>query len=393
MAMKRGTRSDGRIKIKDGRLRVGISGSYGGVNLGDEAILAGMIAKLRASLPVELTVFSRNPDDTLERHRVERSVPVRRLTRREAREVVQRLDLLILGGGGILYDADAETYLREVLLAQELGIPVAVYAVSAGPLEDADARAAVANALNHVQLITVRDRQGYRLLEDVGVENDIHLTADPALLIEPASLPSAALKTEGVDLDRHLVGFSVREPGPAAPHISTTHYYELLANAADFMIDRLNADVVFVPMEKTDIQHSHGVVANMEYPQRAEILRKNYTSQQILSLIGRFEFCVGMRLHFLIFSALQGVPFVALPYASKVTGFIHDLEMPMPPMHNVRSGRLIANIDRAWDTRHEIKAKIQRLLPGLKERARATNTLVLNMLREHQGTATLKKSA
>jgi len=122
--MRRATRSDGQIKIKDGRLRVGISGSYGGVNLGDEAILAGMIAKLRASLAVELTVSSRNPDDTLERHRVERSVAIRRLTRREAREEVRRLDLLILGGGGILYDADAEIYLREVMLAQEPGTPV-----------------------------------------------------------------------------------------------------------------------------------------------------------------------------------------------------------------------------------------------------------------------------
>ena len=83
-----------------------------------------MIAKLRASLAVELTVFPRNPDDTLERHRVERSVAIRRLTRREAREEVRRLDLLILGGGGILYDADAEIYLREVMLAQELGTPV-----------------------------------------------------------------------------------------------------------------------------------------------------------------------------------------------------------------------------------------------------------------------------
>lgn len=375
------TRS-GDQERKNARLRVGISGSYGGVNLGDEAILTGMIDELRGSLSVELTVFSRDPEDTLDRHRVERSVAIRQLTRREAREEVQRLDVLILGGGGILYDADAETYLREVMLAQELDIPVAVYAISAGPLRDPKVRATVANALNNVQLITVRDRQGYRLLEDVGVEKDIHLTADPALLIEAASLPVEALMSEGVDFDRHLVGFSVREPGPAAPHISPDHYYELLANAADFMIDRMNVDVVFVPMEKGDIRHSHGVVANMEYSQRAEILRRNYTSQQILSLIGRFDFCVGMRLHFLIFSALQSVPFVALPYASKVTGFIQDLEMPMPPMHDVRSGRLIASIDRVWDTRHEIKTKIQRLLPGLKERAKETNGLLLKMLHE-----------
>ncbi|WHZ27712.1 MAG: Polysaccharide pyruvyl transferase CsaB [Nitrospira sp.] len=379
--MTSATRSDDQER-KHARLRVGISGSYGGVNLGDEAILTGMIGELRSSLSAELTVFSRDPEDTLKRHRVERSVAIRQLTRQEAREEVKRLDVLILGGGGILYDADAETYLREVMLAQELGVLVAVYAISAGPLQDPKVRTTIANVLNKIPLITVRDKQGYRLLEDVGVENDIHLTADPALLIEATALPAEALMTEGVDFDRHLVGFSVREPGPAAPHISPTHYYELLANAADFMIDRLNADVVFVPMEKGDIRHSHGVVANMEYSQRAEILRRNYTSQQILSLIGRFDFCVGMRLHFLIFSALQSVPFVALPYASKVTGFIQDLEMAMPPMHDVRSGRLIASIDRAWDTRHEIKTKIQRLLPGLKERARETNGLLLKMLHE-----------
>lgn len=387
--MKRAAKPAGQAK----RLHVGISGSYGGFNLGDEAILAGMIRELRSSLSVELVVFSRNPTDTLDRHRVERAVAIRDLTRREAREEVRGLDLLVLGGGGILYDGDAELYLREVLLARELGIPVAVYAISAGPLEDPDVRAAVGEALNKVQLISVRDRQGLRLLEDVGVEKDIHLTADPALLIEPASLPMEALITEGVDFDRHLVGFSVREPGPAAPHISPAHYYELLANAADFMIDRLNADVVFVPMERTDIQHSHGVVANMEHSQRAEILRRNYTSQQILSLIGRFEFCVGMRLHFLIFSALQGVPFVALPYASKVTGFIHDLDMPMPPMHDVRSGRLIASIDRAWDTRQEMKAKIEQLLPNLKERARETNLLLLHMLAKERGTGLATRSA
>jgi hypothetical protein len=36
---------------------VGISGSCGGLNLGDEAILHGIITQLRRFLPVEITVF------------------------------------------------------------------------------------------------------------------------------------------------------------------------------------------------------------------------------------------------------------------------------------------------------------------------------------------------
>jgi polysaccharide pyruvyl transferase CsaB len=367
------------------RLRIGISGSYGGMNLGDEAILDGMLSQLRASVPADITVFSRNPSDTLGRHNIEHAVPVRSLTRKEITPEVEQLDLLVLGGGGILYDRDAEVYLREVLLAHELGIPVILYAVSAGPLTLPGSRRAVAEALNAAAspvVITVRDRLGYRLLEDVGVTQPIHLTADPALLLEPEEPPVDALIAEGVQLERHLVGFSVREPGPAAPDIDPEDYYALLANSADFMVDRYDADVVFVPMERTDVQHSHGVVAHMQNAERAEILRRRYSPRQILSLMGRFDFAVGMRLHFLIFAALRGTPFAALPYASKVLGLLEDLEMETPPLADIGIGQLIASIDRSWDTREQIRAKIRQRLPGLKSRARQTNELLVGLVRE-----------
>src|SRR2546421_9160604 len=112
--------------------RIGITGSYGGLNLGDEAILQSIIAQLRRDLPVEITVFSRDADDTKKRHGVERAIPVRKLSRAEITPEVERLDLLILGGGGILYDADAGTYLREASAAQRKGAPVMGYAI--GPL-------------------------------------------------------------------------------------------------------------------------------------------------------------------------------------------------------------------------------------------------------------------
>jgi len=352
------------------------------MNLGDEAILDGILNQLRATIPADITVFSRNPRDTLARHKTEHVVAVRQLTRREIRPEVQQLDLLILGGGGIFYDEDAETYLREVFLAHEFEIPVIVYAVSAGPLTRQSVRHAVQTALNSCAIITVRDRQGYRLLEDVGVTREIHLTADPALLLEPEELPIETVEAEGVQFDRHLVGFSVREPGPAAPDIDPEEYYALLANAADFVVERLDADVVFVPMETTDVRHSHAVVAHMQNAERGEILRKQYAPEQILGLIGRFEFVVGMRLHFLIFAALRNTPFTALPYASKVTGLLEDLGMETPPLGSVGIGQLLARIDRSWDNRDKIRARIKQRLPALQARARETNQLLLRYLKE-----------
>jgi len=364
------------------RVRIGISGSYGGMNLGDEAILEGILSRIRATVSADVTVFSKNPSDTMARHQVERAVSARALTRREVTPEIRELDLLVLGGGGILYDRDAANYLREVTVAQEAGVPVILYAISAGPLETAAARRAVRETLNATAptVVTVRDRLGYRLLEDVGVGKEIHLTADPAFLLEPEELPVTALEAEGVDFGRHLVGFSVREPGPAAPDIRPDEYYALLANAADYIVERYGAEVVFVPMEKTDVQHSHGVVAHMNNAERAEVLRRKYSPRQILDLMGRFELAVGMRLHFLIFAALRGTPFAALPYASKVSGLLEDLEMDTPPLGSIGIGQLIARIDRSWDARADIRATIGRRLPALRARAAETNELLLALL-------------
>jgi polysaccharide pyruvyl transferase WcaK-like protein len=98
--------------------------------------------------------------------------------------------------------------------------------------------------------------------------------------------------------------------------------------------------------------------------------------------MGRFDFAVGMRLHFLIFAALRGTPFAALPYAPKVLGLLEDLEIEAPPLADIGIGHLIARIDRSWDTREQIRAKIGRQLPGLKSRARQTNEFLVGLLRE-----------
>jgi len=366
--------------------RVGISGSYGGLNLGDEAILEGILSQLRASLPVEVTVFSRDPDDTLNRHGVEHAVPVRDLSRDEARRAIAGLDLFILGGGGILFDSEVSIYLREVMLAHEEGVPVLVYAISAGPLERPESGAAVKEALNRAAIVSVRDRGSQHLLESLGVQQEIHVTADPALLLEPQPIGEDALEREGGERQgKWLIGMSVREPGVAAPDLEPDHYHALLANAGDFLVERFDADLVFVPMESRmqDLQQSHAVMSKMANPHRARVLKGRYTSGQMLTFVRQFDFAVGMRLHFLVFAALQRVPFVALPYGGKVDGFLEDLQMPAPRVQRVNAGQLIAHLDRSLDTRRDLQARIGEQLPALIERAKLTNRFAVQLL---QGT-------
>jgi polysaccharide pyruvyl transferase CsaB len=371
------------MKTGNEAYRVGISGSYGGLNLGDEAILESIIDGLRSSLPVEITVFSRNAANTLRSHKADRAIPVRRLSYKEIAPEVERLDLLIIGGGGILFDKEADIYLREAAIAQEKGIPVMTYAIGAGPLDDPSKQHVVRQTLNKTAAVTVRDRIARRVLEEAGVTRDITVTADPAFLLKPAPLPPGALRHEGLHGKKNLIGFSVREPGPAAPHINKEFYHSLLANAADYLIDRYDAHVVFVPMEPNsrDLQHSHLIISDMVDAQRATVLKESYTPGQMLTLMNHFVFALGMRLHFLMFAAMNGIPFVALPYASKVSGFLDALGIEAPPLRHINQGKLIAYIDNAWDHRLELITRMKEVLPELIKQSMRTNETAVKLLR------------
>jgi polysaccharide pyruvyl transferase CsaB len=364
------------------KYRVAISGSYGGMNLGDEAILEVILRELRATVDADVTVFSQNAKDTEQRHKV-RAVPIRELHKNEVLEELRNLDLFVLGGGGILYDEVIEGFLRDVIWAKELDVPVMIYAISAGPIKTTESKQLVHQVLNKVDKITVREGEAKRVLTDLGVDQEIEITSDPALLLKPQNFTKDMLKKEGINPDSPLVGFSVREPGPAAPDLNIEQYHAMLANAADYMVERFDAQVLFVPMEggeNKDPQHSHAVISKMANTKRANVLKGEYTSGEVLGLMKHMSFAVGMRLHFLIFAGIQKVPFVPLPYASKVSGYLSDLEMPMPPITALNVGKLCAFLDRSWDLRHQLKKRLEEKVPPLQERAKRTNRILCDLL-------------
>jgi len=357
---------------------IGISGSYGGLNLGDEAILAAACEQLRATVPgVEIVAFSRDAGHTRSHQDVDRAVNARVALRAQIVPEVERLDLLLLGGGGILYDSEAQTYLREVAIAQECGVPTCTFAIGMGPLRDREERRAVRDGLNRMKAITVREVTAKRVCEEIGVSTPVHVTADPALLLSPADFPDHLLIAEGIPLDRPLIGFSVREQGPAAPDLDRHAYHDLIAQAADFTIHRYDADAVFVPMEQADRREIHKVIARMAAPQRSHVLKRAYGPREALALVGRFQMAVGMRLHFLIFAAVNGVPLMPLPYASKVTDFLASLGLSRTPLEHEHPGAFLADLDRLWDGRAAQKAEITARLPELRALAAQTVPRVL----------------
>jgi polysaccharide pyruvyl transferase CsaB len=370
-----------RPRIAGSRPAIGICGSYGGLNVGDEAILTVALEQLRREVPgVELTVFTRNCEHTRQHHDVERCIDARSALRDELTAEIERLDLLLLGGGGILYDREAEYYLHLPRIAQARGVRTATYAIGAGPLERRGERSAVADVLNGMARITVRDVRDRRLLEEIGVDREIVVTADPALLLEPVPR-SSALDREGIRSGRRLVGMSVREPGGAAADVEDGVYHSLLAHAGDYAAERFDADVVFIPMERRDVKEAHRVISEMGLPDRASVLKANVGPREMLDLISQLDMAIGMRLHFIIFAALSGLPVLALPYAPKVTSFLDRIGLPTPRLvEREHAGVLLAAIDRTWDLRHERGRTVPGEIAAMQQDSRRTPGLIAELL-------------
>lgn len=363
-------------------LTIGVLGSYGGRNLGDEAILTGLLADLQEQEPnARIIVFSRNPDHTRSAHPEVEAVPWEGVSRTDSSPVLAQLDLLILGGGGILYDREARRYLRVVRVAQERGLPLLTYAVGVGPLSEIVDTGMVRETLAGATQVTVRDQESRMLLEEAGLLNPITVTADPAFLLEAEDFPVHLLREEGVPAGRRLVGMSVREPGRAAERLDVDGYHRLLAQIGDFLVHRIDADVLFVPMERDDIRHSHGVLSHMIAAERGRILHGSYSPQQVLGLMRHFDLAVGMRLHFLIFAAMANTPFLPLPYAGKVFDLAQRLGVPaLRGVEREVEGPLLAEVDRLWDERDQRAEATARRVAEVCEEARGTSKVTRSVL-------------
>ncbi|WKU07734.1 polysaccharide pyruvyl transferase family protein [Micromonospora sp. HUAS LYJ1] len=363
-------------------LTIGVLGSYGGRNLGDEAILTGLLADLREQEPnARIIVFSRNPAHTALAHPDVEAVPWEGVSRVDSAEVLGQLDLLILGGGGILYDREARRYLRVVRVAQERGLPLLTYAVGVGPLSDGVDTGMVRETLAGATEVTVRDQESRMVLEEAGLINPITVTADPAFLLEPEDFPARLLREEGVPAGKRLVGLSVREPGRAAERLDVDGYHRLLAQIGDFLVQRIDAHVLFVPMERDDIRHSHGVLSHMIAADRGRILHGDYSPRQVLGLMKHFDLAVGMRLHFLIFAAMVGTPFLPLPYAGKVFDLAQRLGVPaLRGVEREVEGPLLAEVDRLWDERESRREATALRVAEVCDQARGTSQVTRAVL-------------
>jgi polysaccharide pyruvyl transferase CsaB len=318
--------------------RVLIAGSYGQGNTGDEAILAALLAGLRARRPgLHLQVVSGDVAATVAQHGVEALYwgDWARLA-----DALDAADLLILGGGGIFFDywgfdprrlleneaPDLAHYASFPLLAGLAGKPLLICAVGVGPLFTPEGREAVRLAFALAARASVRDAESKALLEEIGVpDGRVEVTADPAFALVAAGEARAKELLAGLGLgERPLLGVT---PRPWDVAVSQEAWETGLAAALAGFAQPAGAQILLLPfhagyddasLERLRAKlRAAGMSAGMSAGD-VRILPPGCSPQDIAAVIGRCDLLVGLRLHSILFALLSGTPAVALAYDPKV---------------------------------------------------------------------------
>lgn len=265
-------------------------GYVGFGNLGDEAVLAGIVRALRgepAFADAAITALSADPDRT---RRLHPGVGAANRWRwRDAADALRGTDLFVFGGGSLLQDATSARsvvwYALMALLARRRARRVLWWAQGIGPLRSATSRRVVGVVARQADALTVRDPQSAALLKDCGVPGSIGVVADPAFALTPAA-------------------------GEASPRGALVALRAWRGATPDLGRVSLPEPVERLPMHLPDDLTAMGGGRDWQGEER--------TIEQVLGWVQSVELVVAMRLHALIFAARCATPFVALSYDPKV---------------------------------------------------------------------------
>ncbi len=284
-------------------MRLLLSGYYGFGNLGDEAILAGLVGALR-DRGHEVTVLSADPVATARQHGVAAAHRTRGVI-----GALLRSDALVSGGGGLLQDITSRRsltyYLATIRLARLLGKRVAVYGQSLGPLTD-EGKRRVARALGGVPAFW-RDEQSRVLARELGLDDG--LTADAALLLAPVE----------------PVGPNSSGPVLLVPRAGHAVYNDALKRSAE----ALSAEGVSLAAVALHSGHDDAEVADLQVAVPGLEVVPAPTPGELLARLPSMSYVISARLHGCVLAAAAGVGFAALSYDPKVEGFATLLAAPV----------------------------------------------------------------
>ena len=322
-------------------MKIGIVGNYGNNNNGDEAILAGIIEQVKVQYDIparNIFVFSNNPPQTSNRFGVtsaplyyKRSSAILTFfeTIKKNSPLIRELDMLIIGGGGILmdfYNREAQLFGSYGIMARRGKVPYIVYGCGAGPITSTMGKLFIRSLVNRSHSASVRDPKSKQLLNRIGVRKDISVIGDPSFALP--SIKHEKSKDRLRNIGVTVVPYYSLAYWPEANDIKYENYVQGMAENLDAVLEKKDVKITLYSTKfPHDVDVTVDVYNRMTNKKNVVINKENLSPEEIIELSAAQDLIIGTRLHSLYLAVNANTPIMAISYHHKVADFMDMMGM------------------------------------------------------------------
>ena len=300
--------------------RILIIGNYGAGNLGDDAILGGIITELRSvGFKGKIEVTHGGFQSSTDIYKGLKKVPfvpfglrsrLKRGQKKAAHAAIKGADLVILGGGGLFVDTETIKapliWAKQAKTCRKLNTPYICYGQSIGPLKHFISRFVTKRAFKNAKAIHVRDHTSARILRKMRI-TEVTVGTDPSL----SYLQQANSKAFGPN---NALAISVRHWTKSTAKLWTPLLTEIKKFAKK---KKLKPILIAMDIrDQKEIKNLKKTGLEVFEPPSALLAYEG---------IQRSKMAITMRLHACIFALAAKTPLIAISYSPKVESLIKSL--------------------------------------------------------------------
>lgn len=298
-----------------------IIGSYGSGNLGDEMIGYSILKESFLGKNIKY-VGTFNPKISTQLYGNYSFFDY--LNPNEVFEAINNSEGLIFGGGGIFYDygdSKQPQLLYRVFLSAITMLyfrkPVFFLNIGCNGVHNENNRQLLREIFEFADFISVRDKESFAFIKNLGVKNEIFLGADNVFLLHgKLKFPDTKKQnTFGIELRpiQEIIFNNPSKDQEIAQKIAfvVDELYKTRGLQGIFYSTYLGYDDKMFKLINSYVQNKNSIYR----------FENNCNIIELLKSIKQNQFFVGMSLHSLIFSSLVGTKFLGISYNSKVKTF------------------------------------------------------------------------
>ena len=316
-----------------------IVGAYGTGNIGDEALLSGLLNLLQKTnqsknqKKMDVVVFSRTPQETTKLHHMQAK-------RKNLFDFITASEL-ILGGGELFQDRGfmALKYSFLIIAAKILRKKVSLIGIGVSEIVNSVGRFLTKISFKIADNISVRNEKSKKNLFNLGVNRKILVEPDLSFHLAAISKKEAYSILEREKIMLHPKDFVIGIVLQYIPHScwkqqDSFEIAQSFVGVINKMLKNLNCQVIFIPFNKhKDKNYDDDVIYGKKIKKlirngRFNIISKLYKPQEVKGIIKLFDLIVSTRLHPLIFANSVGVHCIGIDVFEKVKSYCRENNIP-----------------------------------------------------------------